>query len=162
MREMKSHTAFIFAAGAFFFYWILALFVPVGLLREIFNSLSFGVAVMVTMTWAPAAWYSLWYGERAGEWQLIIAIFLAFFVLAFQRLYVMAATILGRPEWLVESPVSGFVPYSITVVGILFLVAPGVYRGAPRGRYWWYIIAGVSMGSLLAGILIGRTVLNPG
>lgn len=162
MEDDKSNAPFFYALIAFSIYWIIALIVPVDLLKELFNSLSLGVAIMVALTWAPAAWHSIRHGNRAGEWQLVIAIFLSFCVLAFQRLYVMTASILNRPDWLINSPVAGFVPYSITVVGLLYLVAPGVYKGAPRGRYWWHILFAVAIGSLTAGILIGMSPMVAG
>lgn len=157
MKAITSNRAAWTAFASLAFYWVLAAIVPTPILREVFNSLSLGVALMVVITWFPATARAFRHGAGGGEGQLVIAIFLAFAVLTFQRVYVIVLNTMANPQWLRDSSISGFVPYLITIVGILFLIAPGVQAGAPRGRHWWHIIIGVALGSGLAGVMLGRS-----
>lgn len=159
MMTLTKNVAALFTIVAFVAFWIVAIFVPADVLREIFNSLSFGMAVMVCITWAPAAYHSFRSGGTEGKWQLVIAVFLCFSIVTFQRLYVILLEYLGRPPWLLRSHIAAFVPYTITVAGALFLIAPSVHQGRPGNDYWLHLVIGVGIGSLLAGILLGRSLL---
>lgn len=155
MNAIKPRSAAIFAVGGLFSYFVLAVFIEPLLLRDIFNNMALGVAIMVALTWAPAAFRAFREGADEGKWQLVVAVFLTFCVIIFQRTYAIAVIWFNRPPWLVESAIAGFIPYSITLVGMLFLSAPGIAEGAPKGRYWIHIMFAVAIGSLIAGIMIG-------
>ncbi|WP_018900440.1 hypothetical protein [Rhizobium sp. 2MFCol3.1] len=158
IRSLTPNRAVVFAVGAFLAYWIASMFVPPLVLRDIFNSLAFGTAVIITITWGPAAFRAVKNGADSGEWLLVLAIFLIWLVVLCQRLYVIAFNWLGRPESWALSPVSGFWPYSYTVAGMLFLSAPGFRDGDLSTRNIWAIILAVAIGSLLAGVMIGASI----
>lgn len=150
--------AIFFAVGAFVFYWVLALIVPPVILRDVFNSLAFGAACIIAATWAPSAYRAVCDGTGRGDWQLILAIFIVWFVVMSQRVYVILFNWQGRPDSWADGPVSGFWPYSFTLAGLLFLVAPGVSTEGIRARALWSIIADAGIGGLMAGILIGASI----
>lgn len=160
-RGNSNRAAVLFAMIGLMTYWLMAAVVPAAQLRELFNALSFGVAIMVMVTWAPAAYHAFTVGAHEGEWQLVIAVFLAFAVLAFQRLYAIVMFTLDDPEWILKSYIPGFIAYSVMLVGMLFLVAPSVHNASPGKRYWVHIIWGVAIGALFAGIMIGRSEMVP-
>ena len=158
IRSITPNRAIVFAVAAFLLYWIASLFVPALVLRDVFNSLAFGTAIIITITWFPAAIRALKEGADSGEWQLILAIFIVWFVVLCQRIYVITFNWYDRPEAWALSPISGFWPYSYTLAGILFLSAPGVSGNTFRSQAIWAIVAAVAIGSLIAGILIGASI----
>jgi hypothetical protein len=158
VKLISPNRAVVFAVAAFVVYWIAALFVPALILRDIFNALAFGSAVMIVLTWGSAAVSAVRAGAESGEWQLVLAIFLLWFVVLFQRTYAVTFNWYGRPDSWAESPIAGFWPYSYTIAGLLFIAAPGVNGQGIRIRTIWSIIAAVGIGSLIAGFLIGASI----
>lgn len=158
IRRITPNSAVVFAVVAFVAYWIMSLMVPPLLLRDIFNSLAFGTAIIITITWAPAAVRAIKENADSGEWQLILAIFLVWFVVLIQRIYVIAFNWHGRPEAWAVSPVAGFWPYSYMIAGLLFLSAPGVKDDRIEKRAIWAMLSAVGVGCLIAGILIGASI----
>jgi len=158
IRSLTPNRAVVFAVAAFLAYWIASMFVPPLVLRDIFNSLAFGTAVIITITWGPSAYRAVKQNADSGEWQLILAIFLVWFVVLCQRIYVILFNWAGRPEEWAVSSVSGFWPYSYMIAGLLFLSAPGVKGDSFESRALWAIIAAVGIGGLVAGMLIGASI----
>lgn len=158
MSLITPNRAILFAVGAFILYWIASIFVPAIVLRDVFNSLAFGTAVIITITWMPSAIKAVRENAGSGEWQLILAIFIVWFVVMCQRVYVILFNWHGRPQEWADSAISGFWPYSYLIAGLLFLSAPGVHSEGIKARAVWAIVAAVAIGSLLAGILIGASI----
>jgi hypothetical protein len=158
LSTLSPNRAVVFAVLAPIAYAILAMFVPGIVLRDVFNSLAFGAAVIIVLTWAPSAYKAVRDGADTGEWQLILAIFVVWFVTMCQRIYVIAFNWAGRPESWVDSPVSGFWPYSYMFAGLLFLAAPGARSKGIRPQALWAIIAAVALGSFVAGALFWASV----
>jgi len=150
--------AVVFAVLSFVMYWIASIFIDPMILRDVFNSLAFGAAIIITMTWGPSALRALRDDADNGEWQLILAVFLIWFVVLCQRVYVIAFNWNDRPELWSNSAISGFWPYSFTLAGMLFIAAPGVRSNGIEVRAIWSIVAAVAIGSLIAGILIGASI----
>ncbi|RWX72617.1 hypothetical protein [Mesorhizobium sp. M2A.F.Ca.ET.039.01.1.1] len=148
----------LFAVGAFIAYWLAALFVPPLILRDVFNSLAFGSSIIITITWMPSALRAIRENADSGEWQLILAIFLVWFVVMWQRIYVIAFNWYDRPEAWANSAVAGFWPYSYLIAGLLFLAAPGVKSDGLQSRAMWAIIAAVALGSFVAGVLFWASI----
>ena len=158
LQVATPNRAIMFAVGAFVAYWIAAMFVPPMVLRDIFNSLAFGTAIIITITWMPSALRAVRENIDTGEWQLIMAIFLVWFIVMCQRVYIIVFNWFGRPESWSDSPISGFWPYSFMIAGLLFLSAPGVEGSALRSQAIWSMVAAVAVGSMIAGILIGTSI----
>lgn len=134
------------------------MFVPPLILRDVFNSLAFGTAIIIIITWLPAAIRAMRESAETGEWQLVLAIFLVWLVVACQRVYVIVFNSYGRPQEWAESAISGFWPYSFLCAGLLFLSAPGVDGDRFKSNALWAIVAAVGIGCLTAGILIGSAI----
>lgn len=158
VKHLTPNRAVVFAVLSFVAYWLAAIIVPAPILRDVFNALAFGAAVIITITWGPSAWRAVRENADSGEWQLILAIFLLWFIVLSQRVYVIAFNWLDRPDWLASSAISGFWPYSYMMAGMLFLSAPGVKGHGIESGAIWSIIAAVAIGSLVAGILIGASI----
>ena len=158
MKTIVPNRAVVIAVLAPLAYWLASFVVPAHLLRDIFNSLAFGTAIIITLTWAPSALRALRENADTGEWQLILAISVLWFVVMCQRSYVIAFNWMGRPDSWSDSALAGFWPYSYALAGLLFLSAPGVEGDGLRSRALWAMIAAVAIGSLLAGILIGASI----
>lgn len=158
IQSVTPNRAIVFAVGGLVLYGILAMFVPPLILRDVFNSLAFGTAVVITLTWFPSAVKAVREGAASGEWMLISAIFLMWLVAMVQRLYAILFNYYGRPDAWAESAISGFFPYSYMICGLLFLSAPGVRTGGLKRSAMWALVAAFSIGSLLAGILIGASI----
>jgi len=150
--------AVVFAVLSFVMYWIASIFIDQIILRDVFNSLAFGAAIIITMTWGPSALRALRDDADNGEWQLILAVFLIWFVVLAQRIYIIAFNWSDRPDEWANSAISGFWPYSFTVAGMLFIAAPGIRSNGIEIRAIWSIVAAVAIGSLIAGILIGASI----
>lgn len=150
--------AILFAVGAFVLYWIMAIFIPVETLRDVFNALAWGAALMITLTWGSAAIKAIREGADTGDWQLILAIFLVWLVVLLQRVYVAVFNWYGQPETWRESPIMGFWPYSYFIAAMLFLAAPGVQGDGLKKRSLWAILGAVFIGGLAAGIVIGTSI----
>lgn len=158
IRRLSPNRAVVFAVLAFLGYWIASMFVPALILRDVFNSLAFGTAIIITVTWGPAAFRAMRESADTGEWQLVLAIFLVWVVVAIQRVYVIVFNAYGRPEAWADSAISGFWPYSFLISGLLFLSAPGVDGDKFKSNAVWAIVAAVGIGALVAGILIGAAI----
>jgi len=158
IRSLTPNRAVVFAVGAFLAYWIASMIVPALLLRDIFNSLAFGTAIIITITWGPSAYRAVKENADTGEWQLILAIFIVWFVVLCQRVYVISFNWAGRPDSWALSPAAGFWPYSYMIAGMLFLSAPGVKGDTIQSRAIWAIVAAVGIGCMVAGILIGLSI----
>lgn len=156
--KLSPNRVVVFSVVAFILYWILALFTPSVVLRDVFNSLAFGAQVIVVLTWGPAAWKAVKENAETGEWLLILAIFYICFVAMCQRLYTILFNFIGRPESWSDSAVTGFWPYSYMIAGLLFLMSPEVKPSGIRIQAWWSVFAAVGIGGLLAGVIIGSSL----
>jgi len=160
LRKLTVNKAIVYAVDAFIIYWILALFIPAFILRDVFNSISFGCAVIITITWLPAAFQAVKNEAKSGEWQLILGITVLWFTVMVQRLYAIAYNYMGQPESWLHSPITGFWPYCYMACGLLFLMAPGFVAGEviSRRRTLNYIIGALVIGAFLSGVLLGTSI----
>jgi hypothetical protein len=158
IRGITPNRAVLFAVFGFVFYWVLALFVPAAALRDVFNSLCFGTAVIIVLTWLPSALKALKENVDAAEWQLIIGIFLIWLIVAAHRIYAIAFNFAGRPDSWADSAITGFFPYSFMLGGLLFLTAPAVDDRRLGRRAIWAIVAAVAIGSFVAGALFMASI----
>lgn len=148
----------VLAVFGLVFYAVLSMVLPWMLLRDIFNSLAFGGAFIITLTWFSAAVRSIKENMETGESQLILAIFFLWLVAFLQRCYAIIYNYNGQPDAWSQSAISGFWPYSYFICAILFLISPGFAGAGPRTKAYWSIIAAVGLGGMVAGFLIGMQV----
>jgi len=146
------------AIALFVLYWILALFVPANILRDVFNSLAFGTQLLVVLTWARSAYRAVRYDAHDGAWLLILAMFYICLIALLQRMYAISFNWLGRPESWTDSAIAGFWPYSYAIAGALFLVSPGVKSDGIRPKAWWTLFIAGCVGSFVAGGLFVMSI----
>ncbi|MER8387330.1 hypothetical protein NKH14_17735 [Mesorhizobium sp. M1380] len=143
---------------AIILYWALSIVVDHHLLRDVVNSLSFGVSLIIAMTWGPSAYRAARENVAGGEWMLILGTFLLWSVVMVQRTYVILYNWAGQPQSWQESAIPGFWPYCYVLAGLLFIAAPGVRSEGIRKKTVWALVASVATASLVAGFLIGASV----
>ncbi len=136
-------------AGAAF--WILPLIFTGLQLQEAFNSIVFGIAAVVLVTWGPSAFFALRGGVNA-ENQHIVSTVAIWFIVWVQRLYAIVFVTLDRPTWLMLSAFPAFLTYMFGVMGVLVVVAPAFVKDANMKDYYFQLIAGLLVGTLLSGI----------
>lgn len=166
MRRITNNTAVMIALiGTMMFWLILPIFGPV-LMLEIASNLMIGVYFAVMARWALPAYDAVKDGGKAGPNFLAMALFgIGASAVAWRlwnNIVRWASTYDGvtviRPEWSVDSPVTAFAIWCLTVAGGMIVLAPGTERGVvPRGNIFW-LMGSVSLGSLLAGVMIGLSL----
>lgn len=153
LTTISPNRVLLLAVAAFVFYWILALFFPGPVLRDVFNSLRLSAAIILTITWAKPAWTAAREEARSGEWQLVVAIFFLWFVVTLLGAYSIVFNWYGRPASWAESAIAGFFPYSFLIAAVLFIVAPGVHSDGVGSKTVWTLILGTAIGAFIAGML---------
>ncbi|CAN7329186.1 hypothetical protein LJR231_001801 [Phyllobacterium sp. LjRoot231] len=158
MKRITSNIAILYAIGGAAIYLIGWLAFPYETVKVLIDGATFGVMLMVTITWSPAAYAAIRDGAREGWMQAVVAVWLVATALLIQRTLILFLTWLHRPDWLVTSPIAGLVAYMLMVAGLIFLVSPGLSDGEvpPRNRYY-LMVAGFA-GSLIIGITIGANL----
>ncbi len=160
IRALTPNKAVAFAIAMPILYWVLAIVMPADVLRDIFNALAFGMGAVIVATWFSSAWRAVKEGGDTGEWLLIMAIFMVWALLLLQRVYSIVLNEQSKPvqDWLRESAITGFWPYSFTVAGMLFLAAPGVDEHGLTSKSVWAMVSGAAIGGIFAGVLIAKAI----
>jgi len=163
IRRWTLNKAIIFLVDAIVVFVGLAFFVPTAYqhyLRDIFNSLAFGGALWIALTWRRETVEAIKDEAGGGVWQLMLGITCGWTVVAVQRLYSMAFNWLGRPESWIDSPISMFWPYAYMICAYLFLAAPGISSTKEVLRYktYKYLIGAALVGAFLSGIVLGASI----
>lgn len=144
-NSATSNRMLMIALAAIASYWVLPVFATGLQLQIVFNSLVFGIATTILVTWGPATYYAL-RGRAWGENQNIVAVFVVWLVVWLQRLYSIIFVSLDRPWWLMNSALPAFMAYMFGMAGVLFLVAPASIKHADteqKAYYWRLAIAGI-------------------
>lgn len=137
----------VFYAGIGF--WLLPVIFTGFQLQELFNSLVFGIATVILVTWGASAVYSL-KGGATAEHQQIISTVAVWFIVWVQRLYAIIFVALDRPTWLMISALPAFLTYMFGVMGILVIMAPAFMEEVNLKDYYINLAVGVVFGSILA------------
>ncbi len=164
-RITNNTTAMIALIGTMSFWIILPVFGSVMML-EIASNLMLGVFLAIMIRWATPAYLAIKDGGQAGPNFLSMALFGIGGATVVWRLWnnivrwssTYDGTVIQRPEWAVNSPVTAFAVWCMTVAGALIVLAPGTERGiVPKGNIFW-LLGAVSIGSLAAGVMIGLSL----
>lgn len=140
-------------------YWILAIFTPAWVLRDVFNVLAFTIAGGVVFTWFKPTMDLVRFRQGSGgRWQLSFGVLMVGILVVLHRTYAIGFNAAGRPDWLRDGPMSGFWPYAFSLTMALFLVAPGVTREGFRPSSFWAIVVSVGVGGAIAGFLLGMQI----
>lgn len=147
------------ALGLFAAYWLTALFIPAVILRDVFNIFALTISAGVAMVWFMPTMDLVRHRQGdGGRWQLSFGILMVALLVTCHRLYAIGFNAAGRPQWLLDSPMSGFWPYAFSISMALFLVAPGVTKDGFRPGSFWAIVLSVGLGGAIAGFLLGMQI----
>lgn len=156
--EVSPNRVVAAAIALFVLYWIMAMFTPAMVLRDVFNSLAFGAQLLVVLTWGRSAWRAIKYNASDGAWLLVLAVFYICLVALMQRTYAIAFNWMGRPESWDASAIAGFWPYSYMIAAGMFLMSPGVRSDGIKPRAWWTLFMAGCVGSFVAGAMFTLSV----
>lgn len=153
-RFLRNRVILSFGA-AWILYWPITALIPVKLFPELINgmlaSISFGVAVAYT----PGVWRTLRkypYEMSAGH-LLTLGVSVLHWAITFLFAWGWIYRIVGRPEWMIDHPLRGWLIYTLFLGGVLHLMAGDTQDAhAVPSRGW------VNVGALTAGGL-GLTVV---
>jgi hypothetical protein len=118
------------------------------------DALLLGVSVMLCWTWGPAALRALLNGGHGDVAKIVLTIWLAWTALLVQRVYVISMALLGRPQWLLDSPAAGLIATIILIAGCYALLAPSAGGDVPKQEVRNLII-GVALGGVVVGVAVG-------
>lgn len=139
------------------FYYLLTFFVSGKDLRDVFNSLSFGTALTIWVTWLWAFIEAVRHGGREGKWRLILGLCLTMQTVMVSRAYSALFNYYGRPESWSEGPFPGFMSFSYFLAGVLILSATAEEKDTPFISYL-PLLVGVGIGGIAAGVMIGMGI----
>lgn len=128
--------------------------IPYDSFLDLALSLAFGVTLAAVIRYSVDAWRAFRTGRGGAEF-LIVAIFMVALMLFLQRSWVIILRVYERPDWLVMSPISIFLPWMTAWAISLALVAPDIDGDATgsKGGLWRSIalfIGGALVGFILA------------
>lgn len=130
--------------------------------KWVVDSLVLGVAAGMTWTWRAAAFRAIRRGGGSGADKIILAVWTAWTTLLVQRAYVLTLGALGRPQWLLDSPVPGLVATLIFLAGMYGLTAPATGTDDLPKReqlhliVGWFITGAVGGGAIVYFLLTGH------
>lgn len=156
LNVITPNRAVIFAILAPIIYWVLAPFIPPSILRDVLNPIAFGVALMISLTWAWAMIHSV--RRKTQGWQLILAVFIVWTVIWAQSTYRVVFNAYGRPDTWNDGVISGFWPYSYIAAGILFLASTDTATVGWEKSTLWIIGSAIAIGGFAAGILVALNI----
>lgn len=163
MTRLTHNQALVFTVAGPAIFWVLAIFIDPQVMRTVFNSLALGVFALVSYLWfQPMLWEFRARAEEqnAGAWMIVLGVFYMSFTLFWQRIYAIITLALGRPTWLVDSAIAGFVPFSLMWGGFLFIAAQGMAGEASvkNTRSVVYVVIIAFIGGAAAGIVGNRAL----
>ena len=128
-RITKSVLAYM-SLGMIVLTWALAEALSWYQLQEISSALVMTVAIIGMQQWFRPAMRSLRDGQEGSDF-LALAIFINLFTIGFQRVWINILRWLGRPDWLVYSPL---LPLFLLLFTGLYLFALPYAAGRSRQR----------------------------
>ena len=119
---------------------------------HVLNVIILGVAVTVSMSWTPAALRAIQDGANGGANKVILAIWLSWTALIIQRIYAFALTVMGRPNWLVESVCGPLVITCLIVAGSYAAYSTVSESEVPQVERQWVLLSTLA-GGICMGVL---------
>lgn len=116
-------------------------------------AIAFGICLSATYRYGKDALTAFRSGKTGGEF-LIVAVFAIVSVLLGQRAWSILLTVLDRPDWLVNSPVTILVPWLLSWAISLALIAPDLDVEHPDARASIWKSIAIFIGGALVGIVV--------
>lgn len=128
MKRFKRSLAAWGVLGAVLSFWGLYVVLPIEQLTKVSYSLALGAVFAVLVRYTKDAFIFLREG-REGYQVLIVGVYLTFVILFGQRIWAIVLNMHGRPDYLVNSPVSPFISWMLMIAAALVSMAPDVDNG---------------------------------
>lgn len=160
MNRLTNAAALIAGLATITIALIAYAFVGVEPPKQLGYVLLFGVAVGISISWAPAAVRSIKRGASDDHSKIILTIWLSWTALVVLAAYANLLFWLQRPKWLVDSPISLMVVVFMLIAGGYALVAPASGENTPKRERIWTITSAAIGGSLVGAIIALMTVFG--
>ncbi|MDR9774459.1 hypothetical protein RJJ65_17665 [Rhizobium hidalgonense] len=153
MRRFKKSLAAWGVLFAIMSFWALYALLRPDQLTKVSYSLALGAVFAVLIRYTKDAFYSFREG-RQGFHFLIVGVYLTFVILFWQRIWAITLDIYGRPEELVNSPVSPFISWMLMISAALVSMAPDVDNGRVANASLIRFGVALFIAGLVAGVSI--------
>lgn len=156
MKRIKKSFVAWSLLGALVSFSALYAILPYERFLDLSLAVAFGICLSATIRYGRDAIVSFASGKSGAEF-LIVAVFAIVSVLLGQRIWGITLRVLDRPEWLVNSPVTIFVPWMLSWAISLAMIAPDVDLdpGDARSGIWKSIA--LFVGGALAGFVVAAS-----
>jgi hypothetical protein len=153
MRRFKKSLAAWGVFGAVLSFWGLYGVLRADQLTKVSYSLALGAVFAVLVRYTRDAFYALRDG-RQGYHFLIVGVYLTFVILFGQRVWAITLDLYGRPDNLVNSPISPFISWMLMISAAMVSMAPDVDNGRVANAS--LIRFGVAL--FIAGLISGISI----
>ncbi len=153
MRRFKKSLAAWGVLGAVLSFWGLYSLLEPDQLTKVSYSLALGAVFAVLVRYTRDAFYALRDG-RQGYHFLIVGVYMTFVILFGQRIWAIALDIYGRPDDMVNSPVSPFISWMLMISAALVSMAPDVDNGRVANASLLRFGIALFIAGLISGISI--------
>ncbi len=143
------------ASAAVAFYWLMVAILGTDLARDAVDVLVTVVCVAMVLRLLPHAYDRFSRGGQQKNWQVLMGVTLFFSALVSLAMWGFAFRYYGRPDWMSQSPINGFLRYWLFGAGLmLFAATTDLPEGKVRPALYYVVI------SLLAGVVIGAAAFK--
>lgn len=142
-------------------YFAASALVDSNLLQTTLHAISFSIWIAVGVTYLPGAILGVLERRPTNADYLIIGIVCAGLSTALMRGWSAFYRILGRPEWMFENPIFGYLILLGIFGGVIHLTAPGAIGGRVPARNWIKVGIAIGIGAAMAISIVWLGTLNP-
>jgi hypothetical protein len=153
MRRFKKSLAAWGVLAAIMSFWGLYWILPQDQLTKVSYSLALGAVFAVLVRYTRDAFFALRDG-REGYHFLIAGVYMTFIILFGQRVWAITLDLYGRPDNLVNSPVSPFISWMLMIASALVSMAPDVDNGRVANASLLRLGLALFIAGLISGISI--------
>jgi hypothetical protein len=142
-------------AAAVAFYWLMVGLLGADLARDAVDVLVTVVCVAMVFRLLPHAIDRFRRGGQQKNWQVLMGVTLFFTALVSLAMWGFAARYYDRPDWMIKSPINGFLRFWLFGAGlVLFSATNDIPESRARPVLFYVVI------SLLAGVIIGAAAIK--
>lgn len=156
MKRLKTSIVAWSGAAALSSFAVLYKVLPYERMLDVALSLAFGVSLAAVLRYALDAFRAFRTGRGGAEF-LIVAVFSMVFLLFIQRSWGIVLRIYDRPDWLVDSPMTIFIPWMLAWAVSLALVAPDIQGVGTDGRPGLWKSIALFIAGALAGFVLSTS-----
>jgi hypothetical protein len=155
VRRVIANPIILMASILFALYLVLASFIPPSPLLEHIRLLQMSTAIAVVIAYSPFAFSALRESRRPDRvQQLSMGILLGFLSIMLGGLWSYVWRTSGKPAWMYDSDVQGFIIWISILAAALHITAPGAIDGQIPKRNFIMLGCAVGIGVFLAGLTV--------